>query len=275
MERWLDRGLDIAPYSSWDPNMVAKLKTIATYSNWQVSTWILVSVTVERALSVAIPLKVKLFCTISHARMAVLAICMFTITLNTVEYFTLFDVFYVRRLGPISIPKFTGASMIYVWVDLFYGFAIPFIIMATGTMTIIVKLHRTSAYKTDLLTPRAKSISKIIILANIVFFVTMIPYRVLSIVESSVGYRPYLHRLFDPFLFMTDANSALNFFLYILSGSRFRADVKDLFCKRRRHSSSGDSSLEPMTPRPTKPNSPGAEERNVFFSEKKKWFTDH
>lgn len=249
MERWLDRGLDIAPYSSWEPNLIAKLKTIATYCNWQISTWILVSVTIERVLCVAFPLKVKIVCTISHARLSVLVICVFTILLNTVEYFVLFDVFYVRRLGPISIPKFSGASNIFVWIDIMYGFVLPFIIMSSGTIIIIVKLRRHSVAKTELLTPRAKSISKIIVIANLVFLVTMIPYRIVSIMESSVGYRPYLHRLFDPFLFMTDANAALNFFLYVLSGSRFRADVKELFCKHRKYSTAKDSStLEPMTP---------------------------
>lgn len=181
--------------------------------------------------------------------MAVFAICVFTIILNTLEYVLLFDVFYVRRLGPISIPKFTGASTIFVWVDIMYGFVLPFIIMSSGTITILVKLRKHSVEKTQLLTPRAKSISKIIVIANIVFLVTMVPYRIVCIMESSVGYRPYLHRLFDPFLFMTDANAALNFFFYVLSGSRFRADVKELFCKKRKYNTAKDSSsLEPMTP---------------------------
>ena len=240
LETWLHRMFGINLYSV--NQYVTTVETIMHYSIYQTSIWILICITLERLITVASPFKIKLLCTKRHAFVISVMVCSLIMTMNTIQFTVIVRV-ESDALSPynnmIEIIK-NGYTIITV-IEFMMSFFLPVVIIVTSSIYIVIHLHRQKML--SIKTNRNRSVTMTLLAANIVFLLTTLPFVLLQLISLNVNISPYLFwTLFDIFIFLADMNSALNFYVYVLSGSKFRSDVKKILGFPGRQSSISSSS---------------------------------
>ena len=227
-----------------------------TYFSFQLSSWLLVAVTIERVISVMLPHKVKLGCTTMKAGITVLITIVCLAALNA-HYFYGYKMTHNPSnprapivCGPYYDDYKEFVYDIWPWVDFAISFAVPFIIMTVGNTLIIVSLKRQTQRRRKMgisqTEKEGRSITVMLILLCVIYFICLTPYTIFFIVlpyarkeAFKLPYSEMLKRM-EMLIFVhavvscfSYINSATNFLLYFLSGSRFRAEVRHLFTCRR------------------------------------------
>ena len=194
---------------------------------------------------------------------------------------------------------------IWPWVDIAVAFAVPFLILLFCNSMIIYKLHKNqveirqmtviessaeSAYARD-----TRNITVTLVVLSVVFMVSLTPLQVFFIVAPHT--RKEIKKLYCPdfmeyyrlysidYMVLAIAaivsyiNASCNFIMYVLSGKRFRSEVKALLLclKAGRkgvfgNSTSSNSSKGPLTQ--TTANSRNAREQNIHKSASDTSITD-
>ena len=216
----------------------------ACRANWyimivltNISSWLLVVLSIERVISVWLPFRAKQLCT---KRTAVVAVAVIAITLSA------FNVVLV--LYRFSMPEpgvCYSAHGFWAWVNsVVYSFG-PGSIMIVCSTSVIVKLWilPSTAGKS-----RKISGNVIMMIAlNLSFLATTSPVVILFATTditdqlSAGDGRAFVVVSVVQMLFY--ANSGVNFFLYALSGPQFRREALNVFynASRRRVAPSGNS----------------------------------
>jgi hypothetical protein len=200
-------------------------------------------ITTERVLSIYFPHKIKLICTSKLSKVAVISIFLFFLVTEPVLYRVSVE-YYIHIFFTFRERIQNGVLLLNIWY-LVFVFFIPFFVTLTGTILIVIKLHiqnRLMIQQDEINKRKARisnSITRTLLAANFAFIVLQIPYGVLTIAEDCIWpyndpYRPISNitqSLMYFFAFLSQLNSGINFFLYVLSGSRFREEVKKLVCR--------------------------------------------
>lgn len=259
-------GTDIRGFS----DVGCKLAIFVVYSSYQVSSWYLVVLTIERLLCISIPHKVKLYFNPKKATVIVVIITTIICTQNS---------HLLYGYGNSPLERFQGREHCYVakenyatfhnyymqWIHFIIGFMTPCLIIVVGNSVIIYKLrtsmtfNRRSSHKrqsvdqvTSRMAKRRKSVTVMLVVLNVIFFVSQTPLTIFLVCESflkrdvnhyaCVDFQEYLSRK-ARFQF-TEAvvhnlgylNASVNFLLYVVSGTKFRQDVMALLlCRARAH----------------------------------------
>ena len=235
-------------------NAGCKIQIFLTYFSIMFSSWLLVAVTVERAVSVILPHKVKLCCTTMKASITVMIIFVGVFGLNS-------HLFY--GYGLVHVPSTSSPyrcttlydhykdfrSDILPWLDFTFTFLVPFVLLTVCNVIIIVTLGKNARRRRKMSITASdkknRSVTILLIILCIVYFICLTPISLYLIIlpyaieEANelpflemIRQREYLqfwHALANCFMYI---NSSTNFILYFLSGSRFRSEVKALFtCK--------------------------------------------
>ena len=232
-------------------NVTCKLHVFFTYFSLMFSSWLLVLITSERAYSVMSPHKARVVC---DRRKTLIVIAITALLLLFLNGHFLYGMIIVtdEKNKNFCFYIYEGykdfITNAWIWIDFFVTFAIPFLLIAAGNTLIIFKMKRHEKERQHMVVARqnsdsgpeqnANAITRLLILLSLIFIICSGPSSVINVMlsyllEAGDG-RQDLHLLFVrqmAFLF-SGLNATLNFFLYILSGSKFREDVKSLFCFR-------------------------------------------
>ena len=232
--------------------IVCKIHVVLTYFSIHFSSWILVLITLERTICVVIPHKVQLMFSKRKGLIyiAVLALILFIINSHFLIGATITKIIWhgtnsTMCMGDGSPAYRQFVDKVWSWVDLCLSFLIPGALILTGNILILVQLSRTAQRRQDLgVTQQSKqSLTMLLHLLTVVFLVSMAPYAVFMIIsayllENSADIYEELERIdyiFQILLLLVALNPTLNFILYVLSGSKFRKEVKTLiFCQEGR-----------------------------------------
>nr|KAG5687131.1 hypothetical protein BaRGS_034044 [Batillaria attramentaria] len=238
-------------YSILDEGEVAcRLFSYLQYSLPALSAWLLTAMTVQRAMSITWPLKMR---TVRPRRQAVLTIGVLVVASSAVASPVLYAMSTNARIegGRCWWTKdFQTYVRITFWIMMFLLSFLPSVIMIICNC-LMIRAMRRSSKKTN---TRSKSrsanpgsgalprVTVTLIVVSIAFLLLTLPLYVNQILVMETVFlkeNPSLkHTLLLLFwqsvtAMMFYLNSAINFFLYILPGSRFREEVK-MFCKAER-----------------------------------------
>ncbi|XP_064646812.1 FMRFamide peptide receptor frpr-18-like [Lineus longissimus] len=207
------------------------------------SCWILVAVTAERFIAVWKPLHARQICTVKKARAVVAGIVMVLLAINLpMVFFLHLDSNGMCR--PYDKHSYF-AEEVFPWVDLtIFSFA-PFTLISTLNIAICAMIYlrtQTSLFrhqsvsadhKNNSLTKDASfsSVTRMLVVVDIAFLVTTSPTVLFNLwIPDWVSSKdPSLMSLLslgraacNLIMFM---NNMLNFYLYILTGSKFRMEL--------------------------------------------------
>ncbi|KAH3797454.1 hypothetical protein DPMN_151035 [Dreissena polymorpha] len=193
------------------------------------SIWTLVIITIERLLSITIPFNVKQVVTVPRVILAEFATAIAVVVVQYIRHFLAVEsrMFQGRWFMYPRSREWAEFFVISDWI-LFTG--IPFIVIITASSVIWIKL-RTPFGQGQNQSTRFRSVTTNLLLANVKFLLINIPIRLVNVILYYFGesislnlYQEVIIR--ETAIYLLQLNSALNFYVYILSGQKFRENVK-------------------------------------------------
>ena len=240
---YLDKvvGMDMRPNDTW----YCRLRMYNYFSSFLVSCYLLVAVTFERFYSIMRPHKAASFNTVKRAR--VIIVCIFVACFS----YSIPFLFIAGYSGEFCVPNLFASDNIvgeiYYWLTEIITFIFPLISLLTMNSVIIHTLRKRS--NLNLLESEGKDgnlkvkqtekqIITMLLLVTFVFLTLNIPVRSLVFyLNFSTGNTPHyyagLELLFEVGEKAYYTNHAINFFLYVTSGQKFRSDLKNLFISKK------------------------------------------
>ncbi|XP_076439151.1 uncharacterized protein LOC143278024 [Babylonia areolata] len=240
--------------------VVCKVHTWLYTGGSTVSCWYLVCMTVHRAVSVVWPHRVNLLFTRRTVLLLLAAITVFFAGIYS-HYLVGFDVVtrpgtqQKRCMGDVSYEEYTYFSEnIFVYIELSSYCVVPFIILILANSVLVWKLtvsvksaskHLTQGDSDQVLAREkaANSVTLTAIVVSITFLVLTLPSSItyimdyFSLMHDRISGHERARKVFinDVATLLSHTNSAVNFYLYCLTGRRFREEfLKVLCCGRDR-----------------------------------------
>lgn len=237
-----------------------KIHTWILYSSLDLSAWILIAVTIERVLIVWFPNKVKSACPQKTAIKTSFAIALFLLLVNShILYGFVLDETqnskstFKKQCSSVSesYGKFWRST--WPFIDLLVFCIIPFSVLLVGNFLIFVKVllsrrrinrHKTTnsgKQKQKQRDSNFSSMTIIIVTVNSVFLLCNFPIGIFMVAYPSWRFETCgrKHAKLELFWCVVNIcmymNNSVNFLLYILSGRKFRNELKDMFRRNSRY----------------------------------------
>ena len=219
---------------------LCKLHLFLMYFLVQLEAWILVCVTIERLVAVWLPLKVQRIFTrrFAHIQMTGLLFGLFVLNSH------LFRTQILVPIGDNNICRFDPSFeffrlKIWGWIDMVFASILPFAIMISSSVAIVVKLyiqrHKTTS-QGNASARNARRVTMMLLVVCVMFFVCTLPITI-YLSKSSDYEQMYgccysnnvIWPLVNMFMYL---NHAVNFFLYCASGVKFRTELVQIFHRK-------------------------------------------
>ena len=192
--------------------------------------WVLVLVAIERFVAVWWPLDVKTIFTRKYViiQVACLAVVLALLSIN--------HLWAINFTPWHPIMKCQHDETVqYAWdiIDLFIATVIPFVVMIVCSVLIVVKLMMNMFRRATGRGLPVSSITVMLMSVCITFIVTALPVKffviLLGVFKRAYGCCFTMNVLFPVGVMLQISNYAANFLLYCASGSKFRAELKEMF----------------------------------------------
>ena len=214
-----------------------------------ISSWMLVLVTIERAIIVYRPHQASVHCTYPKAVAAVVFVWLLWTCVGAIYSLTA----TFKDICYDSLIKFSVAIVLYIFL--------PYIIIVTCNIMIIVRLHKARKARVEI-TPsgsRLKTYStniSVMLVTNSFMFVGLTLPRVIFLMLNLKW--PIPLAVLQVCEFMRRSNHAVNFLLYCVSGTLFRREAKLMFreifgrftCRKQSMSLSAQRDTTPFSEMP-------------------------
>ena len=219
--------------------------------NWTVnmcSTLFLLSMTFDRFYSIIRPHKAASFNTVKRAKITIGTCVMFSITYNSPH------IFISSEQGGQCIPYGRALRRVigqfYYWLNYATNFVLPFILLLVMNSFIINAIRQRSKFYVTRSLNQGQSYSEgqnqrpkkfdgqvfaILLLVTFSFLILITPTYLFFIYTNYVDYEKTaksfaeFYLLFNIVQKMYYTNFGVNFYLYVMSGQKFRKDLMNLF----------------------------------------------
>ena len=214
-------------------NIACKVFSVYSFLANTLASWVLVIITMERCASVVRPFDAsRLF---SRKRVAI----GFLITLILAILLHLHLLWNYTLLqtpdGPLcdKTPQFLNSFYfpLHIWADLILASLVPFAIITILNCIILWKLHKSSKIRKSSGKRGGKSQRSMVIMllaTSFTFIILTMPLMIEQLTTPTAGMPSGL--FFEVAVLCLSLNNAINFYLYCISGSRFREELKSMFC---------------------------------------------
>ena len=238
-----------------------KIHIWLVYSSLDFSAWILIAVTLERVISTWCPHNAKTKCSKKYATILLIGIIFLCLGLNSHLLFGMVDKVSedgksVQRCSTIDDNYSAFFNLTWPWIDLCAFCLIPFSVIVVGNGCILFKVIKSRKKARPRVQPSMRSLhgnsqnhhnhssmTAMLFTLNMVFLFTTSPISIYNIgypiwlEGASQETQASLEFWWAVVNMLMYTNNSLNFLLYCLSGSKFRQEVKRLFCPTSNESS--------------------------------------
>ena len=213
------------------------------------STLLVVSMTFDRFYNILMPLQAASFNTVKRAKITILCIYLFSLAYNIPQAFLVDGKTY--QCVPYGKVDQIPYSMVYYWTSFVINYALPFILLLSMNSVIIHKI-RLRQFGNSLdegpsesqgqIQPRRNSEGQtfaILLLVTFALLILTTPAYIFFIYIQVIDFTASPESFASYFLFYHSSfalqvtNYGINFFLYVISGKKFRTDLMKLF--QRKH----------------------------------------
>lgn len=218
--------------------------TFLVYWLVHVCSWLLVGMTWQRTLVVIFPYNMTIR-SVMKARFPRLYICIVPITLgflNAYFFWTHHIADYHGSKRCVSRDGFRSFNQVWRWVDLALASLIPFTLIIIGNISIISKVILAKSKRRVLSAVgqtrestlnHESGMTVLLLVVTFMFLLTTLP---LSMYFTFFRYfmaggapTPTMRLLVTIATFLSYVNNCINFYLYIISGKRFRSELLKMF----------------------------------------------
>ena len=215
--------------------------------------------TFERFYSIIQPHKAASFNTVKRAKIIIACSVIFSVIYNVPHVFTTTN--EGKRCGPFGKAMTTAFGRFYFWFSLVINFILPFILLLIMNAFIIHTIRQRSKFignnswkkgqghegQMDKIKNSEMQIFVILLLVTFGFLVLTTPAYAFFFYINIADFRATPKTYAGYLLFHSAAqklhytNFGINFYLYVISGSKFRADLLALFLKKKESQNSENS----------------------------------
>lgn len=243
-----------------------KLHAFLVYFSLDFTTWVLVAVTIDRCIFVCLPFRAKRLCTLKHAKIVVVSIAGVMVALN---FHLFWGVAFEMLLGEVTCTHANDfTEFTWPWIDFCMFSIVPFTIMIVANILIIKHLFlahkRVASHQHEHIPSehsesvahhsngnhvhangnhrKVPSVTSMLLTTNCVFLVLTLPIVIYLIVYPYVLYdasdhvTAVLQLLWAIANMLQYTNNTIHFFLYCLTGPRFRRELFKIFKIKTRSS---------------------------------------
>ncbi|XP_046381323.1 sex peptide receptor-like [Haliotis rufescens] len=216
---------------------LCKVNTWLVYVSLDLSAWILVSVTIERALLVWYPLTAKVMCTTKTVTVNMIVVCFSLLGINS-HFFLL--------CGTETEIYDYFLEYVFPWIDLCLFSIGPFLFHIVGNTFIIIRLvtgirimaqlHMASNERAVMRQRQVTSMTVMLLSLNLVYLVCTLPISMylVSLIywekdesPEADAQRRLVYACVNLLMYL---NNSTNFITYTFSGRQFRMEFYALFC---------------------------------------------
>ena len=236
--------IDVRAYGT----TACRLHIFLTYWGGQFSAWILVCMTMERFFAIFSPHKSKQYVSKFSCAVVVGVIGILLAGLNA-HFFKVQYLYYHQgrdRHSCTTRAEYSHfMSKIWTWIDFAFFSFIPFGILTLGNIGIILRIAhsnyvRKHSMKQNTGGVKMTSMTAILLTVSLVFFLTTAPTSIFLVIQEKVNqaltWETYaLKQLWWAIVVNVNyINHSCNFFLYCISGPRFRRELRAIFALHQR-----------------------------------------
>ncbi len=255
-DAWYRRQIDPNQITVW----ICKSKTYILHLFGTFGAYEIVLMTLDKVIAIKFPLKAKFLCTAKRAKIL------------SVSNFLLFSIFHLPNLSFSNLVGNSKQCARYV-ADGWHVTAYMFLSTVTASFVPVISLFVMNIIIIRVVVQRGKQRSKntsrnserqittMLLLVSMMFVILLVPFETREIYYnlSGIPNSPDEFAIFS-FLFwftieLFNLNYSINFFLYLLSGSKFRKDLKNLMCgKKYQEDNKSESRSRPEMSKETEDN---------------------
>ena len=202
-------------------------------------TFIILSMTFDRWFSIVYPHKASSFNTLKRAKITLAIILLFSIVFNLPQIYV--GSYLGRKCVPFGAHFDELRVKIYYWAHTVVGNMGPFLALLSMNSVIIYKVRnraRNLNMESDKKSENAQ-MTFLLLSVSFVFLLLTTPSQVFYLIQMYMDFTQSpkdfatFWILFNIAKHCHFSNSGVNFFLYVLSGSKFRNDLIALFVHRK------------------------------------------
>ena len=211
------------------------------------STLFIVAMTFERFYSIIMPHKAASFNTVKRAKIRILFVVLFSVLFNIPHFVVTSHQEWLCLPFGNAVAMEKSYFKFYYWFSLVVQFVIPFVLLLTMNSVIIHTLRKRSdlglrkvesksKYTEDKqMKSNDKQIYLILLLVTFSFLILSTPGYVFYIINLLMDFTKTPKAFAGYYLFSNVAqklnvtNYGINFFLYVISGKKFRTDLMNIF----------------------------------------------
>ena len=238
-------GFDLSAHN----DALCKLVTFLIYVSGVLSAWTLVAMTAQRAVCVLFPHRANVLCTVGKSRAIVVSVAFFITAIHThILYGFHISMKSGHKRCVFYLDYEPFFQEIWVWVDMLFFSFLPWLCLAVSNSLLVWKLRLSlheaklslGSGQADRINDRKKkatSISITLIAVSTAFLLLTFPMSFVQIISfvfwmngsirtlNSLRSFYYIHKISFPLWY---ANSCINFYVYCLTGSKFRREAKQI-----------------------------------------------
>ena len=228
--------------SLWFCRMLFFFQNVAT----TMASWILICMTVERFIAIYFPLHAGKMCTVKRARMTICVLLVFIMLMAMHDFWTGVHI-PTSNLCTHATKKYPILLNAMNYIEALMGCFIPEITLLIINPLIVYRLKVTQAQQkymtntaatgtTNKASNQSKQITRMLLTVTFTYCVLMTPYATFYVsrtywVDRTKPYtRAVAFLVQQVSMICIMLNHSINFFLYFVSGRRFRNELKSLLC---------------------------------------------
>ncbi|XP_064624468.1 galanin receptor type 2-like [Lineus longissimus] len=238
--------------------LLTRINVYVAFSSGTLSSIFLSAMSLDRLLAVRFPMKATTLCTAARAKVAVIVASLSVLAIN-IHLFYVVQYFWDPQLGYyltiITSPGHPALEVFSSWFQMLAGTILPFVIISTSNVFIIVTIHHASQERSKMEygdnEKRGREtvyLTRMLIFISLAYIILSVPYRwyTLGTKIPSISKLYNMSRVSSRKQFMMGAlsasilwsfNYAINFFLYCVGGgAKYRRETvfilrRIFFCK--------------------------------------------
>jgi hypothetical protein len=229
-------GIEVRTSSDWSCPVVIFL----SFFVWELTSWNVMLLTVERWVSVCFPIRARIICTKKYATWTVISVIVFIFLVNS----HILRNFTIDRTLPGGTCVLASKSYevffttTWAWIVFFVYTAIPYLTIALCNGSIIYVLRksrrrrRTLSAETEDSAEKLSKITYMLLTVSTTFVLLTLPSSAFYFLEATVmseDWHVSIELVNAVTSFLTYLNSTINFLLYCVSGTQFRRALVAMF----------------------------------------------
>ena len=231
------RSVDIRKMS----NFACKFQMFYGYFILQLESWILVTVTLERLCSVLAPASWKSIFSRKNAMLGLWIKVFIGFVVNCHFFFThvLSNASNATSTTALSCTASGGSKwfmrVVWAWLDMWLASLLPSSIIVLSNVAILSRVlySRYGGQHTPASsTVQIGTLTKTLVMVSLSFFLTTAPITFYLIsAENQLSEEEKAGTTWAGLNMLMYTNNAVNFFIYVIGGTRFRKELAGIFCR--------------------------------------------